>query len=94
MTELRISLSLNTEDAVNDVEDVTLWHYHFQDWRDHGVPSGHAVDELRKLVLEVQRKREESGGGDSCEVWVHWSVSQGKLAFRELELKLLTVPLE
>ena len=55
---------------------MTIWHYQFNDWPDHGVPTGKAVEELRRLVFEVERKRREEGGGDEdgCEVWVHWSV--------------------
>jgi protein-tyrosine phosphatase len=53
-------------------EAMTVWHYHFDAWPDHGVPEGGAVDALRRLVLEIARRREELG---DCEVWVHWYVA-------------------
>jgi protein-tyrosine phosphatase len=53
-------------------EAMTVWHYHFDAWPDHGVPEGGAVDALRRLILEIARRREELG---DCEVWVHWYVA-------------------
>lgn len=52
-------------------EAMTVWHYHFDAWPDHGVPEGEAVNALRRLILEIARRREELG---DCEVWVHWCV--------------------
>jgi hypothetical protein len=48
--------------------DMTLWHYYFDAWPDHGVPKGMQVEALRSLVKEVSRRRE----AELCEVWIHW----------------------
>ena len=56
--------SVQTEIKLNG--DFTVEHYYFGAWPDHGVPQGKSVDQLRNLVLEIERVR-----GDA-EVWVHW----------------------
>ncbi|OCF35866.1 hypothetical protein I317_07280 [Kwoniella heveanensis CBS 569] len=62
----------STKDAGE--EAVTIHHYHFDAWPDHGVPTGQDVAALRNLVLEVERKRKEL----SSEVWVHCSAGVGR----------------
>jgi protein-tyrosine phosphatase len=62
-------LQLSRDDAQD--EAVTIHHYYFDAWPDHGVPTGDAVEKLRKLVYQIGQKREELGG-EECEVWVHW----------------------
>ena len=81
LTELRIySTELPAEGypdrAWTELEDgaMTVWHYHFDGWPDHGVPLATSQESLRALVMEVGRHRDELGGMDECEVWVHWSV--------------------
>lgn len=63
----RISSTL-TEVALQSDRRVNLFHYQFDAWPDHGVPTGTAVQALRELVKEVEEKRREL----DCEVWVHW----------------------
>ncbi|WVF67739.1 hypothetical protein IAT40_002498 [Kwoniella sp. CBS 6097] len=53
---------------------VTIHHYHFDAWPDHGVPKGKDVTALRNLVTEVEEKRKEL----SSEVWVHCSAGVGR----------------
>ncbi len=57
-----------------EIEAMMLWHYHFDAWPDHGVPRGKGVNALVALVKEIGRRRNELGGVDGCEVWVHWFV--------------------
>lgn len=60
-----------TEMALSDGESaMTLHHYFYGAWPDHGVPEGKAVAQLSALVREVREKAEREG----CEVWVHWLV--------------------
>ncbi|RSH86968.1 hypothetical protein EHS25_003456 [Saitozyma podzolica] len=63
------------ESELRKDEAMTVWHYHFDAWPDHGVPEGGAVDALRRLILEIARRREELG---DCEVWVHCSAGVGR----------------
>ncbi|BEI81212.1 hypothetical protein CcaverHIS002_0203720 [Cutaneotrichosporon cavernicola] len=53
---------------------MTLHHYYFGAWPDHGVPEGKAVVQLRSLVREVRELAEREG----CEVWVHCSAGVGR----------------
>ncbi|OXG11151.1 hypothetical protein C366_06190 [Cryptococcus neoformans Tu401-1] len=69
----RISSTL-TEVALQGDRRVNLFHYQFDAWPDHGVPTGTAVQALRELVKEVEEKRRELG----CEVWVHCSAGVGR----------------
>jgi protein-tyrosine phosphatase len=47
------------------INEMKVLHYHFEAWPDHGVPNGQGVEALRRLIREVEEKREG-------EVWVHW----------------------
>lgn len=60
-TELELALA-------GEPEPMTLHHYFYGAWPDHGVPEGKAVSQLRTLVLEVR----ELARRHACEVWVHW----------------------
>jgi protein-tyrosine phosphatase len=51
-----------TKMRLNEME---VLHYHFEAWPDHGVPEKADLDALRRLVHEVDDKRDG-------EVWVHW----------------------
>lgn len=62
--------SVSQEDELD--EAMTVWHYHFDAWPDHGVPAGKSVEALRALVMEIGRHRDELGGVNTSEVWVHW----------------------
>ena len=71
LSRLHIDLepgNLRTEDFV-DLGPLMIWHYAFDAWPDHGVPTGPANAALWGLVQEVDRQR---GCLDDCEVWVHW----------------------
>lgn len=52
----------------DDTDAITLHHYFYGAWPDHGVPEGKAVSQLRALVIEVREEARKHG----CEVWVHW----------------------
>ncbi|WVR08701.1 hypothetical protein IAU60_005759 [Kwoniella sp. DSM 27419] len=54
--------------------DMTVHHYHFDAWPDHGVPEGSGVGALKGLVLEVEQKKKDL----DCEVWVHCSAGVGR----------------
>nr|XP_019050776.1 hypothetical protein I302_01218 [Kwoniella bestiolae CBS 10118]OCF29706.1 hypothetical protein I302_01218 [Kwoniella bestiolae CBS 10118] len=53
---------------------VTVHHYHFDAWPDHGVPQGEGVEALSKLIDEIQQRKDSLG----CEVWVHCSAGVGR----------------
>ncbi|KIR52734.1 hypothetical protein I315_04597 [Cryptococcus gattii Ru294] len=69
----RIASTL-TEVALQGDRRVNLFHYQFDAWPDHGVPTGKAVQALRELVKEVDEKRRAL----DCEVWVHCSAGVGR----------------
>ncbi|WVQ95311.1 hypothetical protein IAU59_002406 [Kwoniella sp. CBS 9459] len=58
----------------NRDEAVTIHHYHFDAWPDHGVPTGKDVTALRNLILQVEQERKKL----SAEVWVHCSAGVGR----------------
>jgi hypothetical protein len=51
---------------IGSEDHIEITHYRFVLWPDHGVPSGEAVGAMRRLVEEVERRREDS------EIWIHW----------------------
>lgn len=55
-------------ELADDKDAITLHHYFYGAWPDHGVPEGKAVAQLRALVLEVRKVAKTHG----AEVWVHW----------------------
>lgn len=57
---------------VGNDRETAIHHYMFDHWPDHGVPSAEGVTLLKNLVFKVGKLREELGGVDECEVWVHW----------------------
>lgn len=63
-------LLLESEDDEGD--DVVIHHFYFDAWPDHGVPHGAGVTKLLQLLEAVYGLREENGGQDHCELWVHW----------------------
>ncbi|GMK57063.1 hypothetical protein CspeluHIS016_0309030 [Cutaneotrichosporon spelunceum] len=65
-------IALRSEGA-QGVLEMTLHHYFFGAWPDHGVPEGKAVVQLRALVREVRELAEQG-----CEVWVHCSAGVGR----------------
>ncbi len=57
-----------------DLNTMTIHHFDYHGWPDHGVPKGHDVRCLRKLVEEVGAVQRLHG----CEVWVHCSAGVGR----------------
>jgi protein-tyrosine phosphatase len=53
---------------------MTLHHYFYGAWPDHGVPEGKALAQLRALVREVR----DTAAREACEVWVHCSAGVGR----------------
>lgn len=77
--EGEITLRLKEQEVRKDIGSVystlelgddpmTLHHYYFGSWPDHGVPQGDQVTALGALVEHVRKEWE----GKRCEVWVHW----------------------
>jgi protein-tyrosine phosphatase len=62
-------LSPHEASGAGEEGSMTVFHYHYDAWPDHGVPEGQAVVALRRLIMEIARRREDLGG---CELWVHW----------------------
>lgn len=59
-------------DLSDGEKTMTLHHYFFCEWPDHGVPEGEHVEYLRKLVQEVAERSGTARDELDCEVWVHW----------------------
>ncbi|WWC65299.1 uncharacterized protein I303_107916 [Kwoniella dejecticola CBS 10117] len=63
-----------SELTIGETDPVTLIHYHFDSWPDHGVPEGKAVQALSQLVDAVEQRRQSL----DCEVWIHCSAGVGR----------------
>jgi protein tyrosine phosphatase len=63
---------LRVSDSNGSDDDMTVHHYLFEQWPDHGVPQGESIVALKQLLKEVHAQRAALGGQDSCELWVHW----------------------